>query len=86
MNDINLRNEIRRAVNAVNAGESIDEAVDVVEEFVKKNYLSKDSFSNINSLSVKTAKELYEKLGLSLMGHNGIVNDLDFENGEQKWI
>lgn len=84
MNDINLRNEIRRAVNAVNAGESIDEAVDVVEEFVKKNYLSKDSFSNINSLSVKTAKELYEKLGLSLMGHNGIVNDLVFENGEQK--
>lgn len=84
MNDINLRNEIRRAVNAVNAGESIDEAVDVVEEFVKKNYLSKDSFSNINSLSVKTAKELYEKLGLSLMGHNGIVNDLAFENGELK--
>lgn len=84
MNDINLRNEIRRAVNAVNAGESIDEAVDVVEEFVKKNYLSKDSFSNINSLSVKTAKELYEKLGLSLMGHNGIVNDLAFEKGEQK--
>lgn len=76
---LNLKNEIKRAINAVIAGETVDEAVEALENYVNENYLCKESFENINSISVGTASDLYGKLGLSLRGHNGKVEDVVFE-------
>lgn len=68
---MNLNQIVLRAINGFASGETKDEAVNTVTQFVKDNYFETVKLSDIGMMSAKQANQMHEKSGFEVCINDG---------------
>ena len=68
---MNLNQVVLRAINGFASGETKDEAVNTVTQFVKDNYFETVKLADIGMMSATQANQMHEKNGFEVCINDG---------------